>query len=69
MIEFPVLGDRSVENLLREVIGTNVPINGDGVPSERFDFLNDKLSLLFVEAAEVDISIRFRERKRGKRTR
>lgn len=60
MIKFPVLGDRSVEDLLREVVGTDISANSDGIPSECFDLLNDKLSLLFVKAAEADVSMGFR---------
>lgn len=62
MIEFPILEDRSIEDLLREVIGTNVPANGDGFPSKCFYFLNDKLRFLFVQAAEVDLSVGFHDR-------
>ena len=57
MIEFPILGDRSVENLLGEVIGTNVPTDGNGVASECFDLLNNKLSFPCIEAAGVVVSM------------
>ena len=65
VIEFSVLGDRSVECLRREVIGTNVPTNGDGIPSKGFNLFNYKLSFLNIEAAEVDVSMGFRETEKG----
>jgi len=57
VVEFSVLGDCSVEDLLREVIGTDVPTDSDGVPSESFDFLDNELSFLFIEATEIGSSI------------
>lgn len=57
MVEFPVLGDCSVEDLVREVIRTDVPTNGDGVPSKSFNFLNDELGFLLVKAVETDASM------------
>jgi len=65
VVEFPVLGDCSIEDLLWEVIRTDVPTNGDGVPSKSFDFLNDKLGFLFVKAAETDVSVNFVMDKAG----
>ena len=59
VIEFSVLGDRSVENLLREVVGTDIPANDDGVPSKFSDFLHNKLSFLFIKATETDVSTRW----------
>ena len=59
MVELSVLGDCSVEDFLREVICTDVPTDGDGVPSKSFDFLNYKLGFLFVRAAETGASINF----------
>jgi len=55
VIEFPVLGDRCVDDLLREVISTDVPTNGDGVSSERLDLLNNELSFLFVQVANYNL--------------
>lgn len=55
MIELSVLGDRSVEDLLREVIGTDIPTDSNGVPSKSLYFFNDELSFLFIEAAESDV--------------
>ena len=72
MIELSVLGDRSVEDPLREVIGTDVPTDGNGVPSKSFDFLDNELGFLFIEAAESDVSMGLRverKEKRVKRTR
>jgi hypothetical protein len=65
VVEFPVLGDRCVEDLLREAISTNVPTNGNGIPSERLDLLSDELSFLFVQAAEVGMSMGFRDGENG----
>ena len=59
MIEFSVLGDRSVEDFLREVVGADIPANGDGVPSKFSDFLDNKLSFLFIKATETDVSTHF----------
>jgi hypothetical protein len=64
VIEFPILGDSSVEDLLGKVIGTNVPTNGDGVSSKCFDLLNNKLSFFCIEAAEVVVSIEPRHREK-----
>jgi hypothetical protein len=69
VVEFSVLGDRSVEDLLREIICSDVPSDGNGIPSKFFDFFNDKLRFLFVEAAETDMSINSVTGKQGKRTR
>ena len=65
MIEFPILGDRSVEDLLGKVIGTNVPANGEGVSSECFDLLNDKLSFPYIEAAGIVVlmGLLYREKR------
>ena len=65
MIEFTVLGNRRVDDPLWEVIRTDVPTNGNGVPSECLNFLSDKLSFLFVQTAEVDISIGLRDGEHG----
>ena len=69
MVEFPVFGDCSIEDLLREVISTNVPADSDGVPSKSSDFLNDKLGFLFIKATDVNVSINFTTGRWGKRTR
>jgi hypothetical protein len=69
VVELSVLGDCSVEDILREVVCTDVPADGDGVPSKSFNFLNDKLGFLFVKAAETDASMNFATHGRGKRTR
>ena len=66
MIDFPVLGDRSVEDPLREVISANVPTNCDGLPSRRLYLLNYKLSFLFVEAAEFAASTGCHDREKEK---
>ena len=71
MVELSVLGDSSVENLLREVISTDVPADGDGVSSESFDLLDDKLSFPLIKAAEIDASMVHRggrNKRGGKRT-
>jgi hypothetical protein len=65
VVELSVLGDGSVEDPLREVIGTDVPTDGNGVPSKPFDLLNDKLSFLFIEAAQIDASVGRREGEIG----
>lgn len=65
MVKLSVLGDRCLEDLLGEIIGTNVPTNGNGVSSKSFDLLNDKLSFLFIKAVEIDMSIKPRGRKTG----
>lgn len=65
MVELSVLGDRSVEDPLREVIGTDVPTDGDGVPPESFNFLDDKLSFLFIEAADSNVSMGLRDGQNG----
>ena len=51
MIEFSVLGDRSVEGFLREVVTADIPANDDGVPSKVSDFLHNKLSFLFLKVS------------------
>lgn len=63
MVELPILGDRGVKDRLREVISTDVPTDGDGVSSESFDLLNDKLSFLLVKAAEIGESMRLGDGK------
>lgn len=62
MIELSVLGDCSVEDLLREVVSTDIPTDSDGVPSESLDFLDNELNFLFIEAAEIKVSIEPRDR-------
>jgi len=57
VVELPVLGDRGVEDLLREVIGTDVSAYDNGIPSKRFDLVNDKSRFPFIEAAEIDVSV------------
>ena len=69
MVELSVLGDCSVDDLLREVICTGVSADGDGVPPKSVDFLNDKLGFLFVKAVETDVSINIATDKWRKRTR
>ena len=59
MIELSVLGDRSVEDFLREIVSPNIPADGNGVPSKFSDFLNDKLCFLFIKAAETNVSTHF----------
>jgi len=65
VVELSVLGDRSLEDPFREVIGTDIPTDGDGVPSKSFDFLDDKLGFLFIEAVESNVSIGLRSRQDG----
>ena len=59
MIEFSVLGDRSVEDFLREIVGPNISADGNGIASKSSDFLNDKLCFLFIKAAETNVSTHF----------
>ena len=68
MVELSILGDCSAEDLLREVVCTDVSTDGNGVPSKSVNFLNDKLSFLFVKAAVTEVSINLATSKQYKRT-
>lgn len=71
MVELSVLGDRGIEDPLREVVSTDVPTDGDGVPSKSSDLVDDELSFPFIETTKIDRSMKPRggRNKREERTR
>ena len=44
--------DCHVQDLLREIISSDIPSDSDSVSSSKLDFVNDELRLLFVEAVK-----------------